>query len=552
MGETVKLEIDGEIKEYPIGTTYGEIAAEYQSRYEDDILLVLFNYKLRELGKRVKKDGTLEFITARQEPGKKTYRRCVSLLMQKAVDSLYGKDGVSVQIRHSLGQGYYCVLKGNTRPVSELVLPIKIEMMRLVDEDIPIEKKNFKTDDAISLFAERGMHDKERLFRYRRSSRVNVYELDGYMDYFYGYMVPSTGYLKYFDLMAFEGGMMLLFPNENPKTVAEFKPSHKLFETLQESEDWGKMLDIDTVGALNDAIAGGRMKEVIMVQEALMEKRIGQLAEQIAGEKDKKFVMIAGPSSSGKTTFSYRLSTQLIAQGLKPHPIGLDNYYLDRDKTPRDENGNYDFECLEALDVEQFNEDMTRLFRGERVEMPTFNFKTGKREYKGNTLQLGEDDILVIEGIHGLNDKLSYSLPKESKFKIYISALTQLNIDEHNYLPTTDARLIRRIVRDARTRGTSAKETIAMWPSVRRGEEQHIFPFQEEADAMFNSALIYELSVLKAYAEPQLFHIEKDCAEYIEAKRLLKFLDYFLPVPTEDIPKNSILREFIGGSCIDV
>lgn len=552
MGETVKLEIEGEIKEYPIGTTYGEIAAEYQSRYEDDILLVLFNYKLRELEKRVKKDGTLEFITARQEPGKKTYRRCVSLLMQKAVDSLYGKDGVSVQIRHSLGQGYYCVLKGNTRPVSELVLPIKIEMMRLVDEDIPIEKKNFKTDDAISLFAERGMHDKERLFRYRRSSRVNVYELDGYMDYFYGYMVPSTGYLKYFDLMAFEGGIMLLFPNENPKTVAEFKPSHKLFETLQESEDWGKMLDIDTVGALNDAIAGGRMKEVIMVQEALMEKRIGQLAEQIAGEKDKKFVMIAGPSSSGKTTFSYRLSTQLIAQGLKPHPIGLDNYYLDRDKTPRDENGNYDFECLEALDVEQFNEDMTRLFRGERVEMPTFNFKTGKREYKGNTLQLGEDDILVIEGIHGLNDKLSYSLPKESKFKIYISALTQLNIDEHNYLPTTDARLIRRIVRDARTRGTSAKETIAMWPSVRRGEEQHIFPFQEEADAMFNSALIYELSVLKAYAEPQLFHIEKDCAEYIEAKRLLKFLDYFLPVPTEDIPKNSILREFIGGSCIDV
>lgn len=552
MGETVKLEIEGEIKEYPIGTTYGEIAAEYQSRYEDDILLVLFNYKLRELGKRVKKDGTLEFITARQEPGKKTYRRCVSLLMQKAVDSLYGKDGVSVQIRHSLGQGYYCVLKGNTRPVSELVLPIKIEMMRLVDEDIPIEKKNFKTDDAISLFAERGMHDKERLFRYRRSSRVNVYELDGYMDYFYGYMVPSTGYLKYFDLMAFEGGIMLLFPNENPKTVAEFKPSHKLFETLQESEDWGKMLDIDTVGALNDAIAGGRMKEVIMVQEALMEKRIGQLAEQIAGEKDKKFVMIAGPSSSGKTTFSYRLSTQLIAQGLKPHPIGLDNYYLDRDKTPRDENGNYDFECLEALDVEQFNEDMTRLFRGERVEMPTFNFKTGKREYKGNTLQLGEDDILVIEGIHGLNDKLSYSLPKESKFKIYISALTQLNIDEHNYLPTTDARLIRRIVRDARTRGTSAKETIAMWPSVRRGEEQYIFPFQEEADAMFNSALIYELSVLKAYAEPQLFHIEKDCAEYIEAKRLLKFLDYFLPVPTEDIPKNSILREFIGGSCIDV
>ena len=290
----------------------------------------------------------------------------------------------------------------------------------------------------------------------------------------------------------------------------------------------------------------------VLVQEALMEKKIGQLAETIASAGDKKFVMIAGPSSSGKTTFSYRLSTQLMAQGLKPHPIGLDNYYLDRENTPRDENGNYDFECLEALDVEQFNEDMTRLFKGEQVEIPTFNFKTGRREYKGNFLQLGDDDILVIEGIHGLNDKLSYSLTKESKFKIYISALTQLNIDEHNYLPTTDARLIRRIVRDARTRGTSAKETIAMWPSVRRGEERHIFPFQEEADAMFNSALIYELAVLKAYAEPRLFAIEKDCPEYLEAKRLLKFLDYFLPVPAEDIPSNSLLREFIGGSCIDV
>lgn len=552
MEQMVKIEVEGEIREYPLGTTYREIAEDFQNRFEDDILLALFNHKLRELHKRPKKDGKITFITAKQETGKKTYRRCVSLLLQKAVDSLYGKEGISVQIRHSLGQGYYCTLKGNEKPVRELVAPIKEEMQRLVDADIMIEKKNFKTDEAIALFAEYGMHDKERLFRYRRSSRVNVYDLDGYMDYFYGYMVPSTGYLKYFDLIAFEEGMMLLFPNDNSRVVAEFKPSHKLFETLQESEKWGKMLDIDTVGALNDAIAGGKMQEVIMVQEALMEKRIGQLAEDIASAKDKKFVMIAGPSSSGKTTFSYRLSTQLMAQGLKPHPIGLDNYYLDRDKTPRDENGNYDFECLESLDIELFNQDMTKLFRGEKVEIPTFNFKTGKREYKGNVLQLGEEDILVIEGIHGLNDKLSYSLPKESKFKIYISALTQLNIDEHNHLPTTDARLIRRIVRDARTRGTSAQETIAMWPSVRRGEERHIFPFQEEADAMFNSALIYELSVLKAYAEPQLFHIEKDCAEYLEAKRLLKFLDYFLPVPTEDIPKNSILREFIGGSCIDV
>ena len=552
MEQMIKVQIEGKEYEYPAGTTYQTIAGDFQKEYEDDILLVLFDHRLRELGKSLKSEGTIEFITAKQDPGKKAYRRSTTLLLQKAVDNLYGKDGVSVQIRHSLGQGYYCTLKGAKEDISDLILSIKIEMMRLVDADISIGKKSCRTDDAIRLFAERGMHDKERLFRYRRSSRVNVYDLDGYIDYFYGYMVPSTGYLKWFDLIPFEEGMMLLFPGKNTKTIDEFHPSKKLFHTLQESEEWGKMLNIDTVGALDDAIAAGKMRQVIMVQEALMEKKIGQLAETIASAGDKKFVMIAGPSSSGKTTFSYRLSTQLMAQGLKPHPIGLDNDYLDRENTPRDENGNYDFECLEALDVEQFNEDMTRLFKGEQVEIPTFNFKTGRREYKGNFLQLGDDDILVIEGIHGLNDKLSYSLTKESKFKIYISALTQLNIDEHNYLPTTDARLIRRIVRDARTRGTSAKETIAMWPSVRRGEERHIFPFQEEADAMFNSALIYELAVLKAYAEPRLFAIEKDCPEYLEAKRLLKFLDYFLPVPAEDIPSNSLLREFIGGSCIDV
>lgn len=552
MEQMIKVQIEGKEYEYPAGTTYQTIAGDFQKEYEDDILLVLFDHRLRELGKSLKSEGTIEFITAKQDPGKKAYRRSTTLLLQKAVDNLYGKDGVSIQIRHSLGQGYYCTLKGAKEDISDLILSIKIEMMRLVDADISIGKKSCRTDDAIRLFAERGMHDKERLFRYRRSSRVNVYDLDGYIDYFYGYMVPSTGYLKWFDLIPFEEGMMLLFPGKNTKTIDEFHPSKKLFHTLQESEEWGKMLNIDTVGALDDAIAAGKMRQVIMVQEALMEKKIGQLAETIASAGDKKFVMIAGPSSSGKTTFSYRLSTQLMAQGLKPHPIGLDNYYLDRENTPRDENGNYDFECLEALDVEQFNEDMTRLFKGEQVEIPTFNFKTGRREYKGNFLQLGDDDILVIEGIHGLNDKLSYSLTKESKFKIYISALTQLNIDEHNYLPTTDARLIRRIVRDARTRGTSAKETIAMWPSVRRGEERHIFPFQEEADAMFNSALIYELAVLKAYAEPRLFAIEKDCPEYLEAKRLLKFLDYFLPVPAENIPSNSLLREFIGGSCIDV
>ena len=312
------------------------------------------------------------------------------------------------------------------------------------------------------------------------------------------------------------------------------------------------MLEIDTVGALNDVIAAGRMQEIVLTQEALFEERIGRLADRIAGADGRKFIMIAGPSSSGKTTFSHRLSIQLAARGLKPHPFPLDDYYVDRDKSPRDENGELDLECLEALDIELFNHDMNELLAGKRVNLPIFNFKTGKREYKDKFMQLGAEDVLVIEGIHGLNDRLSYSLPVESKFKIYISALTQLNVDEHNYLPTTDGRLIRRIVRDARTRGTSAKETIAMWDSVRRGEEKYIFPFQESADEMFNSALIYELAVLKLYAEPLLFAIDKECPEYIEAKRLLKFLDYFLPMPTEGISQNSIIREFIGGSCFPV
>ena len=328
--------------------------------------------------------------------------------------------------------------------------------------------------------------------------------------------------------------------------------SNKLYHTLKESRSWSRMLDVGTIGALNDAIASGRGEQIILLQEALMEERIGSLAAQIAAKKGIKFVMIAGQSSSGKTTFSNRLSIQLLAKGRKPHPISLDDYYDDRERCPRDADGNLDFECLEALDVRQFNEDMTRLLAGEKVDMPSFNFKTGKREYRGRTLQLKENDILVIEGIHGLNDKLSYTLPAESKFKIYISALTQLNIDEHNPLSTTDCRLLRRIVRDARTRGTTAQETIAMWKSVRRGEEKNIFPFQDSADVMFNSALLYEVAVLKVYAEPLLFQIPRDSAEYLEAKRLLKFLDYFLPLPTEGIAQSSLVREFVGGSCFNV
>ena len=555
----ITLSIEGEERQYPHGTSFLVIAQEYQEKYKDDIVLVVYNNRLRELNKKVEKDGTLEFITTADKTGKKAYRRSVTLLMQKAVHNLWGEDSIMVRVKYSIGQGYYCELwqrspEGEKRiDVDDgKVSDLKNEMYHLVMADHEIEKRSMNTDDAIALFGELGMTDKEKLFRYRRSSRVNIYVIDHYKDYFYGFMVPSTGYLRYYDVTKYADGFVLLFPNEDTKVVAEFNPSVKLFNTLKASRDWGRMLEIDTIGALNDAIAAGRMQEMILTQEALFEERIGQLANDIVASQGKKFVLIAGPSSSGKTTFSHRLSIQLAARGLKPHPFPLDDYYVDRNKCPKDENGNYDLECLEALDVELFNHDMNELLAGKRVNLPIFNFKTGRREYKDKIMQLGADDVLVIEGIHGLNDRLSHSLPVESKYKIYISALTQLNIDEHNCLPTTDGRMIRRIVRDARTRGTSAKETIAMWDSVRRGEEKYIFPFQEGADAMFNSALIYELAVLKLYAEPLLFAIDKECPEYLEAKRLLKFLDYFLPMPSDGISQNSILREFIGGSCFHV
>ena len=347
--------------------------------------------------------------------------------------------------------------------------------------------------------------------------------------------------------------MILLLPEQNaPDILPAFEPREKLFRTLKQSGEWGEQIGIDTVGDLNNMICHGSIADMVLVQEALQERRIGEIARDIARRNGIKFVMIAGPSSSGKTTFSHRLSIQLRTYGLNPHPIGLDNYYLNHDRTPLDEDGNPDFECIEALDVEQFNKDMLELLAGKSVELPTFNFKTGRREYNGKVTTLGADDILVIEGIHGLNEKMSHSLPAESKYKIYISALTSLNVDEHNRIPTTDTRLLRRLVRDARTRGATAKKTIEMWPSVRRGEEKYIFPYQEQADAMFNSALIYELAVLKQYAEPLLFSIEKDEPEYYEAKRLLKFLEYFLGVSSENLPNNSLCREFIGGSCFDV
>jgi uridine kinase len=553
MEDIIQIEINGTVKEYPKGIRLLDISKEYQKDYKEDIILAFVGNRLRELQKTVQKDCTLRFVTTADSAGHKTYTRGLTLVMLKAIYSVLDSDDINkVSVEYSIGNGLYCQMDIKVPLTDETCRQIKEKMLSFIDRDIPITKKSIGTDDAIELFKHYGMHDKERLFRYRRVSKANIYNLEGFEDYYYGFMPPSTGMLKYFDFFAFHEGVVLLLPNEkNPKVLEPFKPQEKLFNALKESNQWADTMEIDTVAALNDAIVDGKINDLILTQEAFQEMKVGEIAEQIKAS-GKKFVMIAGPSSSGKTTFSHRLSIQLKTHGLNPHPIAVDDYFVEREKTPLDEEGKPNFESLEAIDLEQFNKDMTDLLAGKTVELPSFNFKTGHREYKGNYKTLGPHDILVIEGIHGLNDKLSYSLPRESKFKIYISALTSLNIDEHNRIPTTDLRLLRRMVRDARTRGASGQKTINMWPSVRRGEEENIFPYQEDADVFFNSALIYELSILKQYAEPVLFGIERDAEEYVEAKRLLKFLDYFLGVSSEVVPQNSILKEFVGGSCFKV
>ena len=543
--------IDGEWEEYGDNTRWKEVAEAHQDRYPYDILLVKVNGKLQELHKQVTDGGKVDFVTAKEEPGIQTYFRSCVLLMLRSFYDVVGKSRIDrVETEFSIGNGYFVKPAGDFKLDAELLDKVKKRMEELVESRVPICKRSVNTDEAIELFHRHKMYDKERLFRYRRVSRVNLYSIGGFEDYYYGYMVENTGYLKYFDLILYEHGFVLMIPRKSdPCSLPSFEPQKKLFSVLKESFGWGERLNLNNVGALNEQIASGRVNQLVLIQEALQEKKIGEIASQIAAQPSKKLVMIAGPSSSGKTTFSHRLSIQLEAMGLKPHPIEVDDYFVNQEDSPRDENGDYDYEVLECLDVRQFNVDMNGLLNGETVELPYYNFKTGRREYRGDRLRLGKDEILVIEGIHCLNDRLSYTLPKENKFKIYISALTQLNIDEHNRIPSTDGRLIRRMVRDARIRGASALETIRRWPSVRRGEDRNIFPFQEEADVMFNSALIYELAMLKQFAEPLLFGIPRDCEEYLEAKRLLKFLDYFLGVNPETIPKNSILREFIGGGC---
>ncbi len=547
----VKVTVEGEERTYPSGTPYRTVAADFQSRYPYDILLVNRDGKLCELHKTLDRDCSLKMVTARDKPGIQTYERSAVLLMLKAFYDVAGRENVErVSVEYSLSSALFCLARGNFTLDQNLLDRVEARMRELSAQALPIEKKSVATDDAMELFRQAGLVHKADLLSFRINSRVNIYSLDGFVDYFYGYMAPDTGYIRCFKLELFENGFILRLPTQkDPNQLGEFKPSIKVFQELRQSALRSQALNASNVAELNTTVSRGGVTPLILAHEAMMEKKIGDIAAEIASRKEVRFVMIAGPSSSGKTTFSHRLSTQLTACGLRPHPIATDNYFVNREDTPRDENGNYDFEGLGAMDVEQFNTDMVRLLNGETVELPTFNFKKGRREYNGNFLTLGEGDVLVIEGIHCLNDQFTHALPRESKYKIYISCLTTLNIDDHNRIPTTDARLLRRIERDARTRGHSAQATIKMWPSVRRGEENNIFPYQDSADMVFNSALIYETALLKPYVQPLLFGVPRDSEEYIEAKRLLKFLNYFLPIPADDVPRTSLMREFIGGGC---
>jgi len=549
--KTVTLTIGGKEYSYPKDTSLSVIARDFQKDEPHDIVLAMINGKLHELHHAAREDAEIRFVTTADEIGHKTYKRSCSMLFLSAVYHIGGYEKIRRVVLHfSVSSGFFYTIEGDVEIDGTFIKKVEDHMHEIVEKKIPIIKRTVSTNEAIDLFKRHHMPDKEQLFRTRLASRVNIYKLGEFEDYYYGFMTNHTGYLKYFKLYPYQGGIVLQMPEaDRPEEVPPFAEEDKLFSVQILGESWAQKMGIDTIGELNSNVIAGKTRQTILIAEALMETRISSIADQIQNRKKVKFVMIAGPSSSGKTTFSQRLMIQLFARGLKPHYVGVDNYFKDRTDTPVGEDGRKDFESLAAIDVKGFNEDMTKLLSGEKVEMPVYDFVEGRRTYKGDIIKLEENDLLVIEGIHCLNDKLSYSLPKESEFRIYISALTQLNIDEHNRIPSTDGRLIRRIVRDYRTRGYSARETLSMWNSVRQGEIEHIFPFQEKSDVIFNSALLYELSVLKLYAQPLLFQVEEDDPQYYEAKRLLKFLDYFIGVPADDVPHNSILREFIGGGC---
>lgn len=550
MSDIVKVTVEGiqsiDVKK---GTTVLEVLK--SGKKPGDPLVAIVNGEVTELKQRIEQDATVVPLNIINRIAYATYARSVNYLFILAVKETL--NCVDVAVDHAINNEIYGELKCSTEITPEDIEKVKAKMEEMIKEDSPIEKIKVPKSEAVKIFESYGMEDKLRLLKYAPEGMISLYKCRGVYDYFYGPMVPSLGYLEVFDLKHMPSGFLIMLPNKKEiDKIPEFKELPKLRSVYRETKEWAKILDIFNVGSINDKIVSGEIKDVILVGEGLHEKKISRIADHIYENREKqKIVLIAGPSSSGKTTFSKRLSIQLKVLGLKPYNISADDYFVGRDQTPVDENGEFDFESIEAVDVELLNKDLLEIIGGKEVELPRFNFLTGEREYRGDNYKMEDESIIIIEGIHSLNEKMTHSVPKENKYKIYVSALTQLNLDNHNSLYVSDVRTLRRMIRDNRSRGSDAENTLLMWPSVRAGEEKNIFPYQEEADVMFNSTIVYEVSVLKKYAEPLLEAIPLESPAYTDASRMLRLLRFFQVLDESLIPDNSIIREFIGGSCFE-
>ncbi len=549
MSGKIFITLNNEKYEIEKKTTLLELARRFKDSYQSAIVAARVNNDIRELSYGLAEDAKVGFIDLTDEDGMRIYRRSLYFIFIKAVNELF--PGRNAVISHPMSNGVYCEIRGDEELTEIDVEAVQKKMNEIVSCALPFEKKIVSTESARELYKKTGRLDKYEVLEHRQKPYVTVYNCGGYEDYYYGYMVPDTSYIKCFSLKFHQPGVVIQFPSKvKPEELPEFEEQKKLFKVFIEYKKWVRILGVENVGALNDIVKAGEIGDLIRVSEALHEKKIAEIADKITNhEEEKRIVLISGPSSSGKTTFANRLGIQLRVNGYAPKTISLDNYFVNRDRTPKDEDGEYDYEALEAIDVDLFNKHLAALLGGHEVEIPVYNFETGSRESFGQRMIMNKNTILVIEGIHGLNDRLTASISPEDKYKIYVSALTSMNIDDHNRIPSTDTRIIRRIVRDNQFRGCSAINTINRWPSVRRGEEKNIFPYQENADIMFNSSLVYELCLLKTYAEPLLMQLGPENERYSEVKRLIEFLSYFLPIDGKEVPNNSIVKEFVGGSC---
>lgn len=548
--ENLKLflkDIDREV-EVENGTDLYTIIKKFNIKMNSPIMLGKFNGEVFELSHKIDSEGEFQVLTNGEDMGKRAYERSLQFVLIKAAYDIF-KDG-EVCIEHSLSGGLFCEIHKDTPLTGEEINILESKMRDIIERDLPIEKISMSKKEAIEIFSGYGMNDKIRLLETLPLDRVSLYKLEERYDYFYGPMAYSTGNLRFFELRQFNSGVIMRFPSlGNPTSISEYVEYKKLATIYQETNEWGKILKVDTLGSLNKLIEQGHMKDLVLINEGLQEKKLAYIADSISEKKSVKLVLIAGPSSSGKTTFTKRLSVQLAVNGLVPIQISMDDFFVDREDTPKDENGDYDFESVYALDIELFNSTLKRILEGEEVELPTFNFLKGCKEWNGKRVRLPENGVLLIEGIHALNEILTSSIKREEKFKVYINCFTQLNIDNHNRIPTTDVRMVRRIVRDSLIRGYSGEDTLKMWPSIKRGEKKNIFVYQEEADVLFNSNYVYELCMLKKYALEELKKIGEESEVYYEAARLISFLKFFKDSDLKLIPSNSILREFVGGSC---